>query len=343
MKLFKAKFKDKEWQSYCPEQLLDLIRDDLCPFKGERYVSYGDIENTIINAESVSSASCNGLLIETETVTISEEEKKELTEKLDTYGEESVEFKGFLIDIKYDTCPSDPFADWDQPDTFGISLSHRFRNHCQKSPVDVADFLYWVNDGRPLNYIHQYRCTKPATCGHEWEIENQDKEGYVEYCPECDREGRSTSAINPYKSEIYDDELSTFFDFENEYYWTPVYVYSHGMDAFSTGSPVINCPWDSGCCGITFISKKELLEHGIYSARETMTTKELEGLAEKFFEDQIQLLDDYHNGNVYGFTVTRIHDDEEIDGCGGFLGDEGRKDAISNALDALTYEIKNDP
>ena len=131
-------------------------------------------------------------------------------------------------------------------------------------------------------------------------------------------------------------------DFENEYYWTPVFVYSHGADAFSTGGPVMDCQWDSGCCGITFISKKAFLESGMYSVRETMSHKELEGHAERFFEDQIQLLDDYHNNNFFGFAVTRIHNDEETDTCWGFFGDEGRKEALTQAIDALESEINKE-
>lgn len=52
----------------------------------------------------------------------------------------------------------------------------------------------------------------------------------------------------------------------------------------------------------------------------------------------IETWNDYLSGQVYGFQVYK--DDEQIDSCYGFYGDEGMKYAISEAKNIIDYNIK---
>lgn len=64
--------------------------------------------------------------------------------------------------------------------------------------------------------------------------------------------------------------------------------------------------WDSGTCGFALVTAKRRDEIG--------TPEEL---IEKAVEGEIETLDDYLNGNVYGFTITGP-DGDVVDSCWGF-------------------------
>ena len=135
----------------------------------------------------------------------------------------------------------------------------------------------------------------------------------------------------PEDDEFYDG-ISDFIEFEEEYYWTPVHMYDHsGRTVNTTG---FACRWDSGVAGIAFLPKKTLVEEGLYGAKKGMPEEELNKKAAQFLKSHVLLLDDYLKNNVFGFEIEYIPHNKDV-ACYGFWSDEGRRDAVEEALSSL--------
>jgi hypothetical protein len=105
----------------------------------------------------------------------------------------------------------------------------------------------------------------------------------------------------------------------------PVYAYIHGGIALSCGG--FSCPWDSGQCGIIYISRER--------AREEFGEKPLEFL-HNLLESEIKTFGQYLSGEVYGYVVTR-GDGEQLDSCFGYYG---REDAETDGKSTAAYWAK---
>ena len=115
----------------------------------------------------------------------------------------------------------------------------------------------------------------------------------------------------------------------------PVYMYDHSGQTIST-SP-FSCKWDSGQLGFAFINKECLKEWG-YKSRKGFEKCAKQTL-EKAIEQNVALYDDYIQGNVWGYEVEDAEGDQ-IDSCWGYYGDDGMKEAISEAKAIIDYEVK---
>lgn len=111
--------------------------------------------------------------------------------------------------------------------------------------------------------------------------------------------------------------------FYNGYWVFPVYAYIHSGVSLSLGrsSYPFNCPWDTSFRGFALVKRQKGW---------TYTRTKAEKVAASIVEEW----DDILNGNVYGY-------DTGADSCWGFVGDEGLKDAISQAKANIDYEIKD--
>ena len=105
----------------------------------------------------------------------------------------------------------------------------------------------------------------------------------------------------------------------------PVYAMIHGSVSLSTGS--FGCPWDSGQCGIIFVSKEKIRAEWKVSRISSKLMKTVRaGL-----ECEIKTYDQYLNGMAIGYTVEDA-DGNETDSCWGYYGmteEELLKEAIS--------------
>ncbi len=252
------------------------------------------------------------------------------------YGEESYSFTfgemEWIAKIEYDSDPLNPFTDWDHPKGFGIDMSnhrdYRGGEYGEEASVDVPAFLEWINDDRPdlAEYLNSYKCPH---CDIEWE--EYGGKNTIDTCSECLEEFR------PVTEELNQDETQEFKEFEDEFYWLPVYMYDHsGRTVNTTG---FSCGWDSGCAGITFIPKDTLTKEGVFGANESMSENQLNECAEKFLKNQVELLDQYMQGEIYGYSVQNEEETVE-DSCWGFWGDTGRNDAISQAVANLKWMLE---
>lgn len=106
-------------------------------------------------------------------------------------------------------------------------------------------------------------------------------------------------------------------------YWLPLYLYDHsGITMNTTG---FSCPWDSGQVGIIYITKEQVDKE--WCIGDTETQAEYDERIFNYMRSEVKEYDHYLTGQVYGFVISHIDEDEEPtdeieDGsCWGFTGD----------------------
>lgn len=106
----------------------------------------------------------------------------------------------------------------------------------------------------------------------------------------------------------------------------PVYMYDHSGITLST-TP-FSCPWDSGQLGIIYATPARIEEMGVALVD-----------VEKQLQGEIEVYDQYVQGNVYGFTRFKVvtcetcehSKEEDIDSCWGFFGDNHKASGLLEA------------
>lgn len=125
------------------------------------------------------------------------------------------------------------------------------------------------------------------------------------------------------KGKYEDDSINyEAKDYLKKYHVFPLSAYIHSGVRLYLGTHKV-CQWDSCQVGLVFANKE-----GWKTKKKALTA--VEGL--------IEIWNDYLSGQVYGFQVYK--DDEQIDSCYGFYGDEGMEQAISEAKSIVDYNIK---
>jgi hypothetical protein len=107
----------------------------------------------------------------------------------------------------------------------------------------------------------------------------------------------------------------------------PLYAYIHSGVALSVDNH--NFPyarWDVSMCGWVLIKK----EAGSYTRKKALEAAK--GLTESWNQ--------YLSGEVYGYKITDIETEEEIDSCWGFYG--GEEYCMTDATEVVEYTIKED-
>lgn len=98
----------------------------------------------------------------------------------------------------------------------------------------------------------------------------------------------------------------------------PVYMYDHSGITINTGG--FSCPWDSGQVGLIYCTKeKALKEWG--TGKKKIVSKKMRKKVYEFLEGEIETLDQYLRGEVYGY-VLYDPEGEEVSSCWGFYGEE---------------------
>ena len=135
--------------------------------------------------------------------------------------------------------------------------------------------------------------------------------------------------------EIIDDEGRPNYE---DYIIIPIYMYEHSgmtIKASEKGNP-FSCPWDSGCAGLIAVDKATAIkEYG-------ELTEETINKVKDYLIAEIHELDLLYTGQVFGYRVIDLNDDDEteVDSCWGFITDnpdevleEGESVAIADAKD----------
>lgn len=93
----------------------------------------------------------------------------------------------------------------------------------------------------------------------------------------------------------------------------PIYLYDHSGITINTSG--FSCPWDSGMVGMIYMTKQTAIENW----GKKILTKQVRDKAYACLRAEIECLDQYITGSVYGY---RVYDPqgEELDSCWGFYG-----------------------
>lgn len=108
----------------------------------------------------------------------------------------------------------------------------------------------------------------------------------------------------------------------------PIYLYDHsGITINTTG---FSCGWDSGMVGMIYMTKQTAIENW----GKKILTKDVRDKAFACLRAEIETLDQYITGQVYGY---RVYDPqgEELDSCWGFYG--GSDYCLGEGLDVAKY------
>ena len=101
---------------------------------------------------------------------------------------------------------------------------------------------------------------------------------------------------------------------DKNYIALPIYLYDHsGITINTTG---FTCRWDSGQVGVIYCTK----EAAVKEFGNKVCTAKVRDKALKSLKGEVELLDQYIRGEVYGFEVFDPSG-EVVDSCWGFYGD----------------------
>ncbi len=117
----------------------------------------------------------------------------------------------------------------------------------------------------------------------------------------------------------------------------PVRMYDHSGIGFAMGMESLRypfqCPWDSGQVGFVFVTKAKLVEEYGDDSEESREK------AMKCLEAELEIYNQYHAGDVYGFILRAKpceHCDDEtgdvLDSCWGFWGSDPMENGIAGHL-----------
>lgn len=109
----------------------------------------------------------------------------------------------------------------------------------------------------------------------------------------------------------------------------PLYLYDHSGLSIST-TP-FHCSWDSGQVGWIFATKQRLRKE--YNCKRI--TSKIIGKASKYLEQEVKTYDMYLRGDIYGYKIFNIAEEEEIDSCWGFYGIDDTFEAAEQYINFL--------
>lgn len=107
--------------------------------------------------------------------------------------------------------------------------------------------------------------------------------------------------------------------------WLPVYAYVHSGTTIAT-TP-FSCSWDSGQCGIAWMSKEAAIANW---GKKAMTPKVREK-AIAYIEGHVKTFDQWVQGDVWGYQIMG-EDGEVVDSCWGFFGQDYAEQEMLEAL-----------
>jgi hypothetical protein len=135
--------------------------------------------------------------------------------------------------------------------------------------------------------------------------------------------------------EEKDPEAWTYVQFEKNYHILPIYMYDHSGRAVNTTG--FSCPWDSGLTGLIYIPKKTLISEGWRGIKKSWPAKVRDEIANHWLRSKVEELNNLMTGEIYGYSV-EDKDGDHIDSCWGYYGEDGRVQAIEDALSAIEHQ-----
>lgn len=193
---------------------------------------------------------------------------------------ETINYKGFVIEIHQDDMSQDPNT---MGDMHGYFLQYEHRDlHIESKRISGQETFNFMTENPGVNLIDVRR--------------------------------------------MYLKEGESFF---MKYWFFPVYAYIHSGVALSLGrsSYPFNDRWDVSFKGFVYINAEEWPD---------------EEEAFKVAGSVIEEWNQYLSGDVWGFKVLDIDDEDEIDSCWGYYGKEYCIEEAKSIVDYQVKELRNE-
>lgn len=113
----------------------------------------------------------------------------------------------------------------------------------------------------------------------------------------------------------------------------PLYLYDHSGISMKTFRHGIHSSWDCGMVGFIYITKEDIYKE--FSVKKI--SKKLLEQVTKNLEGEVETYNQYLIGDVYGFIVEDL-EENEIDSCWGFYGEEY---AIKEAKSIVDWTVED--
>lgn len=135
--------------------------------------------------------------------------------------------------------------------------------------------------------------------------------------------------------QVLDEHRDLLDSFEKKYIALKFYLYDHSGITVST-SP-FSCPWDSGLFGIIAVDIEKIRKDHNWKK----ITKKRREQIESYLKSEVEVYDMYCTGQVYQYEIVPENNDDadSFDSCGGFYGDEGIKEIITDCKASIDYEL----
>jgi hypothetical protein len=240
---------------------------------------------------------------------------------------ETIEYRGFNINIHYDEDPAiNPIDDWDMLGKMACWHSRYTLGHEQPDcePKEFMQQLAIEADPYIENRIDYWEN------GIGWrKISNKYPDLTL-----------SQDAFNECEKRV--DTIIEKAIIQH-YIMLPLYLYDHSGITISTGP--FSCPWDSGQIGYIYVAIKDVLKE--YN-RKIMSNK-LRKQVIDIMRSEVNSYDDYLTGSVYGYMIEPANEENEIecdDSCWGFLGCDhetsGLLEMAKNSIDCAINQFRKD-
>lgn len=216
------------------------------------------------------------------------------------------DYKGFHIIIEQDTDEKESPREWENLGTM-VCWHRRYDLGDEQPKCDPIDYMRSMLSDNKINLV----INSPEYCIWADHFNEPDDECYPENWLE----------------QLSDSEIQEQF---NKYYVVlPLYLYDHSGISMSTShSYPYNDRWDAGQVGFIYVDK--------VTAREEFDNDDQKII--NSLKGEVKTYDDYLRGNVYGYGIFDIQEDEEYDwsdsleSCWGYYPDHDDKHYYDSCL-----------
>lgn len=258
------------------------------------------------------------------------------------------EYRGFNINWYYDSDPQNPRTDWDNLGHM-ICWHRRYNLGDKHNYSDVESFMSTlISKHVSHERLREYLLSKKGRVWLEYiEHSPEDIESYGcaarvalgigenfdgDYwgCEPDEKDRMIDMAVDQSPLEdLTPDDVAELL--EDELVMLPVSIYDHSGVSIWLGSPT--CMWDSGQVGFMYLTKNDALRELGNCTEENWKERAMECM-----EVEMEVYNCYISGDVYGFVI-EDEDENEIDSCWGYYGDEAVKDQNKENRALIDKEI----
>lgn len=249
------------------------------------------------------------------------------------------EYKGFTIEIWRDDCAESP-REWDNVAKF--VCEHRNYNFGDEHDIDSAVDELFDKYATPKAIIEYFVKTRGAKI-----VEDEDGKQY-EYSREHFGE-KFTYYVNAEQPEDWisadmQGDLNTMEKLSlaaasGEFVWRPISIYDHSGVSIWLGGTAghVDAQWDCSTIGFAYVEKCTAEKENWSHSDRFKTWQEW---ANHIMEAEMDVYDDYVEGNCYGWT-SYDEDENVIDSCGGYLGRDNIEEMFKDAQGEIDAEIEH--